>query len=97
MSWLRLRYLTFQRVQTPKRQAFINESADAGNHLSIVPPFLRTYTEADRQKVAAEVEAEYVYRLTTQKGLRLWWLKWKIKREIDARLDRLMTGIDEGI
>jgi hypothetical protein len=84
-------------VQTPKRQALINVSDDSGDNLSIVPPGCRTYTEAERRQVEAEVKAKYVYRLTTQKGLRLWWLKWQMRREIDARLDRMLTGIDEGI
>ena len=75
----------------------INVSGDAGDNLSIVPPSYRSYTEAERQKIEAEVKAEYATRLATKKGFARWWLKWRMTREIDARLDRLMTGIDEGI
>ncbi|MGV3756231.1 MAG: hypothetical protein ACO1QS_12685 [Verrucomicrobiota bacterium] len=77
-------------MQTPKQTVNDAKVMDSGGGLRIMPPGLRIYTAEEtaqmREKFAAEVNAEHAGKLQTYKGIRLWWLKWRLGWEVEKRV-----------
>lgn len=59
-------------------------------NIGIVPPNYRGYSEVEtaalRERFSADVAAEYAAPLQASKGIRLWWLKWRLEQEVERRV-----------
>jgi hypothetical protein len=77
-------------MQTPKQRVNAVNDTDSGGGLRIVPPGMRVYADAEtarmREKIAAEVNSEHAGKLRTYQGIRLWWLKQRLRWEVENRV-----------
>lgn len=66
------------------------KAMDSSGGLRIVPPGMRVYADEEtaqmREKFTAEVQAEHAGRLRTYQGVRLWWLKQRLRWEVEKRV-----------